>query len=217
MILELRRAGLWLLLGLAGAAPPAVHADTVASLLGNFTINQYCGLEVAAGGLTVHYAVVFGQLPVRIDGVAVPLRASRWSSSLPNEQGGFSLRVDAEYAAPWPAADGAGHRLEFTNQNYAGRMGWHEIAVQPGPGMAVFDTDAYDSSLTGGLREALRALPAGGPLDERSVHLRFTPGAAPRDAALIGPRPAPTWAPCPSDACCRPVFSPSDSSRRGPW
>ena len=44
--------------------PFAAGADTVASLLGNFTVNQYCGLHLADGGrIEVHYAVVFGQLP----------------------------------------------------------------------------------------------------------------------------------------------------------
>jgi len=32
-------------------------------LLGNFTINQYCGLRVAGKTADVHYVVVFGQLP----------------------------------------------------------------------------------------------------------------------------------------------------------
>ena len=38
-------------------------ADTVASLLGNFTINQYCGLQLERDAAEVHYVVVFGQLP----------------------------------------------------------------------------------------------------------------------------------------------------------
>src|SRR5271163_1892409 len=43
--------------------PLAARADTVASLLGNFTINQFCGLQLASTGVAVHYVVVFGQLP----------------------------------------------------------------------------------------------------------------------------------------------------------
>ena len=58
-----RRAGpaLWVL-ALATLSSPS-HADTVASLLGNFTINQFCGLELSEESIRVHYAVVFGQLP----------------------------------------------------------------------------------------------------------------------------------------------------------
>src|ERR1700691_5632322 len=157
--------------------PRASRADTVASLLGNFTINQYCGLNVGADSLQVHYVVVFGQLPalrelhnadtdgngvtsqaerdacvgrlapeladglaVRLDGAAIPLRATRWSSSLPTEQGGFSLRVDVDFKAALPAsAPGAQRHLEFDNHNYPGRMGWHEIVVASASAVSVYD------------------------------------------------------------------------------
>jgi len=220
----------WAYLGLfltaAFAAPLAGRADTVASLLGNFTINQYCGVQLANTAVEVHYAVVFGQLPalrelhladadgngvtsqaerdtyigklapgfaeglgLRVDGVKVPLHATRWTSSLPTEQGGFSLRVDVDFAGALPAAaTGSTRTLEFTNQNYAGRMGWHEIVVKPAPGVQVFNTNAYSTSLTGGLTEALQSLPAAGPLDERTVHLSFG-DTAPLDATLLSGRP----------------------------
>jgi nickel/cobalt exporter len=207
--------------------PRASRADTVASLLGNFTINQYCGLNVGADSLQVHYAVVFGQLPalrelhnadtdgngvtsqaerdayvgrlapeladglaVRLDGAAIPLRATRWSSSLPTEQGGFSLRVDVDFKAALPAsAPGAQRHLEFDNHNYPGRMGWHEIVVASASAVSVYDTDAYGSSLTGGLTEALQALPQSGPLDERSVHMTFDVGNVPAGAVPLLARP----------------------------
>jgi hypothetical protein len=168
--------GLGLALGLVIATvsliPCVGRADTVASLLGNFTVNQYCGLKLANDALDVHYVVVFGQLPalrelhladadrsgvttqaerdayvgtlaprlansliVRLDGVAVPLHATHWTSSLPTEQGGFSLRVDVDFAAAFPAAAGGAPRtLEFANENYPGQMGWHEIVVEAAPG-----------------------------------------------------------------------------------
>ena len=81
------------------------------------------------------------------------------------------------------------HRLQFFNQNYPGRLGWHEIVVKSAPGLAVFDTDAFSTSLTGGLGEALQALPATGALDERAVHLQFRAGAAPVGAPLLSARP----------------------------
>jgi ABC-type nickel/cobalt efflux system permease component RcnA len=199
------------LIALLTLSPSVGCADTVASLLGNFTINQFCGLKLAGDSLGVHYVVVFGQLPalrelhqadadhngvtsqaerdayvgalapgladglrLRVDGVTVPLHATRWTSSLPTEQGGFSLRVDVDFEGPLPEArDVASRKLEFSNENYAGRIGWHEIVVVPAPGLSVYDTNAYNTSLTGGLAEALQALPAAGPLDERSVYLTF--------------------------------------------
>jgi hypothetical protein len=39
------------------------RADTVASLLGNFTVNQYSELALGAGKVEVRHAIVFGQLP----------------------------------------------------------------------------------------------------------------------------------------------------------
>ncbi len=213
-----------LVLALAAGAAPG-RADTVASLLGNFTINQYCGLNLAAATVDVHYAVVFGQLPalrelhladadgdgvtsqperdayveklasgfadgltLRVDGVRVPLHATHWTSSLPTEQGGFSLRIDVDFAGALPLAATGPQHLTFDNQNYAGRMGWHEIVVQPAQGLAVFDTNAYSTSLTAGLTQALKSLPAAGPLDERAVQLDF--GAPrPNAARLIAARP----------------------------
>ena len=206
--------------------PVAGRADTVASLLGNFTINQFCGLQLASTAVQVHYVVVFGQLPalrelhladadgdgvtsqaerdayigklapdlaeglaLRVDGANVPLRAIHWTSSLPTEQGGFSLRIDVDFAAMLPAAAADSTRtLEFANQNHAGRIGWHEIVVKPAPGVQIFNTDAYSTSLTGGLSEALKSIPAAGPLDERAVHLSFGDNA-PLDAKLLSARP----------------------------
>jgi ABC-type nickel/cobalt efflux system permease component RcnA len=208
---RLLKAGAGFLIGLLILSTSAARADTVASLLGNFTINQYCGLTLASESLGVHYVVVFGQLPalhelhladadkngvttqserdayvgqlapgfaneltLRVDGVAVPLHATRWTSSLPTEQGGFSLRIDVNFEGTLPVAQGAASRkLEFINENYSGRLGWHEIVVAPAAGLSVYDTNAYNSSLTGGLVDALQALPAAGPLDERSIHMTF--------------------------------------------
>src|ERR1700722_3032435 len=222
----LRSAACAWLLAVLALAPLGVRADTVASLLGNFTVNQYCGLELVADGVDVHYAVVFGQLPalrelhladangdgvttqaerdayvarlapsfarelkLAVDGSQVPLQATHWSSSLPTEQGGFSLRLDIDFSGPLPHAAGdAKHALTFSNQNYPGQIGWDEITVQAPPPIAVFDTDSFSSSLTAGLTAAVRALPPDGPLAERSVHLSFVHGAAPAGAKALRAR-----------------------------
>jgi nickel/cobalt transporter (NicO) family protein len=109
---------------------------------------------------------------------------------LPTEQGGFSLRMDVDFTAPMAATSaGVQNELRFTNQNYLGRVGWREIVVQAAPTLTVFDTNAYSTSLSGSLTEALRSLPANGPLDERFVHLSFAEGHAPANAVLLGVRP----------------------------
>jgi nickel/cobalt exporter len=203
------------------AATQLIRADTVASLLGNFTINQFCGLSLQDRAVAVHYVVVLGQLPALrelhaadtngdgvttqaerdayvqrlaprfakdlqliIDGAPVPLQLSRWTSSLPTEQGGFSLRLDVFYTAPLPQARGDEvHTASFTNGNYPGRIGWREISVEPAAPIKVFNTDAYGSSLTLGLTEALKALPASGPLNESAVHWSFSGGQPPSGSA----------------------------------
>lgn len=219
--------GALILLAAIVAIPVTSRADTVASLLGNFTINQYCGLQVTADSVKVRYTVVFGQLPalrelhladangdgvttqaerdayvqglapglasqlkIAVDGAPMPLRLTRWTSSLPTEQGGFSLRLDTDFEGSLPPGITTGtHALSFTNQNYPGRIGWHEIAIQAIRPIQVFDTNGFGTSLTGGLTEALRTLPAAGPLDERSVRLSFTRGDAPPGTHLLQPRP----------------------------
>jgi nickel/cobalt exporter len=224
-----------LLLGITLLLAGAARADTVASLLGNFTINQYCGLKLTHDALAVHYVVVYGQLPalrelhladadgngvtsqeerdayvgtlvpgfaqdlrLRVNGVRVPLHAVHWTSSLPVEQGGFSLRVDVDLAAILPIASGnTPALLEFDNENYAGRLGWHEIVVEPASGVSLFDTNAYSNSLTDGLVDALQSLPADGPLDERAVHVSFISGPMPPHARALSARmnsPVPTTA-----------------------
>jgi ABC-type nickel/cobalt efflux system permease component RcnA len=215
-------------LALLTLAPISARADTVASLLGNFTVNQYSGLKLSAARVEVRHVVVFGQLPalrelhladadgdgvttqaerdayaqrlaeaiaaelrVSVDGVRVPLRATRWTTSLPSEQSGFSLRVDVQFAGDLPTASGSSIRaLTFANDNYAGRFGWREIVVEPARSVAVFDTDAFSTSITAGLTESPRALPETGPLAERAIHLSFATGGAMANAVQpLAPRP----------------------------
>jgi nickel/cobalt transporter (NicO) family protein len=221
----------WVVLAGLMSAAALSHADTVASLLGNFTVNQFSGLKVSTSSIALHYVVVYGQLPalaelhkadangdgvttqeerdryiggiaasladalqLQVDGVRVPLSPAHWSSSLPTEQGGFSLRVDVDFSAALPGAGAHPRVIQFANQNYPGRIGWHEIAVSAADGSAIFDTDAYSTSATNALTDALQALPESGPLDERSVH--FTVAAQrPAQAVAIAPRGAPAATP----------------------
>lgn len=216
-----------LLLSVVGATPIPAMADTVASLLGNFTINQYSGLRLDESSIKVHYVVVFGQLPalrelhiadtdgdgvttqaerdayleqlaptlarqisLSVDGSPVPLRVASWSTSLPTEQGGFSLRFDVDFTAALADRDArAIHKLNFENGNYAGRFGWQEIVVETSPSISAFDTNAFSTSLTGGLTEAVTAMPTAGPLSERAISLRFTSGVVPNGGESLRPRP----------------------------
>jgi nickel/cobalt exporter len=220
--------------------PSPAAADTVASLLGNFTVNQYAEVRLQPAAIGVHFVVVFGQLPalrelhkadangdgvtsqeerdayaalqakafandlvLSVDGRRIPLKPSHWTTSLPGEASGFSLRLDVDYEAVGLAASDRPAEVRFENTNFAGQLGWHEIAVKATPGVAVFDTDAFDDSLTNGLADALKALPATGPLDERAVRLRVVAGPVPAGARPIAARgdaaPSPTVAAAPPD------------------
>jgi nickel/cobalt exporter len=216
------RAALTLLFAL----PAASHADTVASLLGNFTINQFSGVHVGDDTLAVRYTVVFGQLPalrelhvadtdgdgvtsqaerdayverlgpsfanqlkLTVDGVATPLHVTRWTSSLPTEQGGFSLRLDVDLAAALPTSRNEQHMVRLANENYPGRFGWQEMVVDASPSTKIFDTNAFSTSLTADLTDAVSTMPAAGPPNERTVHFAFTEGALPAGVKLIQARP----------------------------
>jgi ABC-type nickel/cobalt efflux system permease component RcnA len=208
-----------------GAFQPA-RADTVASLLGNYTVNQFAGIRVDKKRVKLHFVVVYGQLPaltalhkadtngdgvtsqternayakklapgfakklkITVGGRPVPLKLASWTSSLPSESTGFSLRLDAHYIGKLPSGVAAGvHRLKFDNGNFSGRVGWHEIVVKSGPGMSIFNTNAFSSSLTDQLSVNPEKLPPGGPLNERTIHLAFSAGAAPPGATLLAPR-----------------------------
>ena len=211
------------LLATLACAMPA-QADTIASLLGNFTVNQFAQVRASERALEVRYAVVFGQLPalrelhaadadrdgvttqeerdahagmlaqefahrsaVTDDGEPVALHATSWTTSLPTEEGGFSLRIDVDLTGDLPAH--ASHVIEFHNGNFPRQTGWQEIVVTGAPGIAVYDSGAYSTSLTSGLTESLRELPASGALAERRARFTFRNGTVPAGSAAIAPRP----------------------------
>ena len=130
-------------------------------------------------------------LTVRVDGTDVPLPcATYWTSSLPTEQGGFSLRMDVDFAGDITAQPqwSPRGRCEFTNRTMPAAWDGTKSSCKPASGVQIFDTNAYSTSLTGGLSEALQSVPAAGPLDERTVHLSFG-DSAPLDAKPLSGRP----------------------------
>src|SRR5262249_40385174 len=104
------------------------------------------------------------QLKLTVDGTRIPLRVADCTTSLATQQGGFSLRVDIDLEGVLPIDTVRGeHAVEFVNQNYPGRFGWQELAVQATPSTKVFGTEAFSTSLTAGLTEAVAEMPASGP------------------------------------------------------
>ena len=89
------------------------------------------------------------------------------------------------YASMWTCrciagtVPGSSRTLDFTNQNYAGRMGWHEIVVKPASGLfrysipmhtARLDRRSYRSVAVASRRRSAR---------RATVHLSFGKGAPP--------------------------------------
>ena len=210
-----------LVLVLLAAAALAVTA--AAHPLGNFTVNQYAGVEARTDRVAIHYVVDMAEVPTLqemraidadADGVATPaeleryaravaeraagavevyvgaervaLRAGASSAELQPGAGGLmALRVVADLDGAWPAgALSATSRVRVVNAGYPERLGWREVVLSSGPGVAVFDATAYGTSAS----DELRAYPQdslAAPLDERAVEFSVAAGAAPAGARAL--------------------------------
>ena len=78
-----------------------------------------------------------------------------------------------------PAAATRTRRLAFTNSNYPGRIGWHEIEVRGANGITLYDSSAFGDSRSPWPVLLPRSLPPDGALDEHDAELSFVSGPAP--------------------------------------
>lgn len=121
-------------------------------------------------------------------GERLPLRLTSKSISMPEGAGGLkTLRVECDFEGALPETAGAARRLRFEDANFGERIGWREIVVEPGPGVTVFDSDAYGSALT----DELKSYPAdtlSAPLDERAAEFSWTRGTVPSGAVALRTR-----------------------------
>src|SRR5262245_27239334 len=85
------------------------------------------------------------ELIVRLDGTRLVLTCNGKSISLPPGAGGLStLRVECDFEGLYPAGLNAGsHHLRFEDTNHPGRIGWHELVVEPSVGLSIFDSTVY--------------------------------------------------------------------------
>ncbi len=224
-ILRGLRLATWAAIGLI-AGTRTSSADSVATLLGNYSISQLVRIDLESDRIKLHYVVDMAALPalktlhladangdgstsseernaylrtllpeltrnlnLQIDGENLALRFVAMSSTLPPEQGGFSLRFDTDFTAALPGAAPSPRRLSLRNTNYAGQFGWHEIVVVAGKGITAYDTNAFSTSATDNLNMNPQILPASGPLDERAIHMVFTDTDAGSATNLLQPRP----------------------------
>ena len=122
------------------------------------------------------------------DGARVPLLLKSKAVSMPLGAGGLkTLRIECDFEGATPESAATAQRIRFEDTNFGERIGWREIAVEPAPGIAVFDSDAYGSAVT----DELKAYPQdklAAPLDERAAEFSWTRGATPSGAVALRTR-----------------------------
>ena len=195
------------LLALAVAlAALAVTASAAAHPLGNFTINRFSKLDLSGNRLYVLYVLDMAEIPtfqakqaggvdaaaysrriaanltLSVNGKAAPLVVSRHALAFPPGQGGLdTTRLEVLLSGP---------RLHvltsvvYSDNNYAGRIGWKEVVVQSGAGARVLSSSAPSKSIS----DDLLAYPKNllqSPLDVTAARVRFSPGASPGPAPVL--------------------------------
>jgi ABC-type nickel/cobalt efflux system permease component RcnA len=203
-----KRLAAVLVVVLASLVAPALAG---AHPLGNFTVNDYAGLEVAGDTVYVRYALDLAEIPtyqlggevrrpgyatrltrdlvLTLDGRRVPLRVlTRRVTSRPGAGGLPTLRLDVVYRAA-----GTGTSLAFRDTSFPGRIGWHEVTIRGRDGGRVVAADVPATSVSAGLRkyprDQLRS-----PLDISTAAATIELGSAPAAAPTIERADAPRHA-----------------------
>jgi ABC-type nickel/cobalt efflux system permease component RcnA len=176
------------------AAPAAAEAHP----LGNFTVNRFSRIQVAGDRLYVRYVLDMAEVPTLQAGRIERLRYARKIAA------GTRLEVDGRPARLMPVASRLAHppgagglrttrlevvlagprllrpsRIEYTDANFTGRLGWKEIVV---------------GANTPSRSDELRSYPDGlldSPFDVTSVSASLAPTGGPSSPpALSGRRPS---------------------------
>jgi nickel/cobalt transporter (NicO) family protein len=202
-----RVVGVVLALVAAAVAAVALAGPAAAHPLGNFTVNQYSGLRVAPGGITVDYVLDLAEIPtyqirsevdrdpagwrratcariagearLAVDGTAAPLAVASSTVDFPAGAAGLStLRLGCQLRAA--VALGRREHVSYRIGSYADRVGWREVtAVGDGATLTGSTVPAVSRSAR------LTAYPAdllSAPLDERGADLDAAPGGGPAAA-----------------------------------
>jgi nickel/cobalt transporter (NicO) family protein len=117
---------------------------------------------------------ILGGLELTLGGDSVDLRPVSAELSFPIGQNGLRtlrLELDLEATIPRGASDGT-----YADATFVDQLGWREIVVVAGDGMALTASDAPATSAT----DELRRYPEGGldaPMDVRSAAFSFAAGA----------------------------------------
>ena len=190
-----------LLLLLAVGAALAAPAAAVAHPLGNFTVNRFSAVELSGDRAYVKYVLDMAEIPtfqerrhiadersyetaltgrigrglrLSVGGRTVVLTPLAYELAFPPGTAGLrTLRFEAVYATP--PLDGARARLEFTDTNFRGRIGWQEVVVRAERGARVFSSTVPSNSVS----QELVAYPKdllSSPLEVTGARANFEPG-----------------------------------------
>ena len=116
-------------------------------------------------------------MTLTVGGDDVSLTAQSHELTFREGQGGLpTLRFTVTYAANLPGDwRESSPRVEFTDQNYADRIGWREVVVRGGPGVELVDSSAPNADVSAELT-VYPADQVSSPLDVRSVAFGVRPG-----------------------------------------
>ena len=117
-------------------------------------------------------------LHLTIDGRTHTLQAVDQHIEFPSGQAGLpTTRITLRLVAgvPEPKAN-AQRAIAYEDRNYAERLGWHEIVVQPAEGAKFVSTSAPSADVSHELRSYPQDMLAS-PLDIRAVHVVIAPGS----------------------------------------
>jgi nickel/cobalt transporter (NicO) family protein len=191
--------------------PALVLAATLmvpAHPLGNFTVNRYDGLVVAAHELRADHVEDFAEIPaaqvlqggaglgpwaarscssaasaseVTVDGrpVSMTVRTAA-ARTRPGQAGLPTLRLECALVAPLTLR-GGGTAIVFRDTGATGRAGWREVTAA-GDGTTLRSADAPAASRSARLTSYPKDL-LSSPLDQRTASLTVTPGGPPLAAS----------------------------------
>ena len=101
----------------------------------------------------------------------------------------------------------AEHRIWFSNQNYADRIGWREIVANGSGGVRLFDSTVYSNPLSDDLRSYPENL-LSSPLAETSATFALTTGEIPASGTPLRSRDGKTAAPVATDRLAKLIAVP---------
>ena len=178
--------------------------------LGNFTINRYSRIELAAGQVHLRYVLDMAEIPtfqemsaidrngdgrvddgererylrqkvdslrrglrLTVNASLVDLRPGPQELSFPPGQGGLqTLRVVADFAGPFHAAQSGPQQLDYGDDNYADRLGWKEIVIRAQEGVSIARSSVSANDRTAELTAYPNDM-LSSPLDQREAHATF--------------------------------------------